>query len=165
MTLWNMGLLKHWEQTWLESRVIKMQKALEFAFYPCLILGQQAAEDIGDVFVDLRKVSSPPRLIGFMNPNKNMEFWFYQQEFSVLLHAADLLIRKSGVSIPAHFLLCASLSLLYFLWLSPKSLKEWKNSWMWTSSGAWKITVHLGVMKSKSWFFFLNLLWHWWSCC
>lgn len=57
MTLWNRGLLQHWEQTWLESRVIKMQKALDFAFYPCLILGQQAAED--KVFVDLRKVSSP----------------------------------------------------------------------------------------------------------
>lgn len=87
-----------------------MQKALEFAFYPCLVLGQQAAEDIGNVFVDLRKVSSPPGLTGFVGPNKNMEFYFYQQELSVLLHTADLLIRKSGVSIPAHFLLCASLS-------------------------------------------------------
>lgn len=34
-----------------------MQKALDFAFYPCIILGQQAAEDVGKVFVGLRKVS------------------------------------------------------------------------------------------------------------
>lgn len=49
-----------------------MQKALDFAFYSCSILGQQAAEDVGKVFVDLRKVNSPPRSSGFMDPNKNL---------------------------------------------------------------------------------------------
>lgn len=87
-----------------------MQKALDFAFYPCLILGQQAAENVGKVFVHLRKVSSLPRSSGFVGPNKNVEFCFCQQGLSVLLHTANLLIRKSGVSTLAHFLLCPSLS-------------------------------------------------------
>lgn len=40
------GPTKASRQTWLEVRVIKMYKALDFAFYPGLVLGQRCLPKI-----------------------------------------------------------------------------------------------------------------------